>query len=237
LLASFLAVMAAAAVSVAVLDRPLARYYRYDADVTTVAAFRAFSWVGKAEYYLVTLAALAVGLRVGRAFSLYERTRRILDRAMDACIFMALSICVSGLVLHVIKAGLGRFRPRALLDSGLYELAPFTLGYQNSSFPSGHSQLIWSVATALILIYPRYDLAYVVVAVLVSYGRVITGDHYLSDVIFGSYLGIVTALVLKHRLYDRRHVAIRLGVASDRRLAVRSRRALRHPHRKCGAEG
>ena len=78
------------------------------------------------------------------------------------------------------------------------------------------------MATALILVYPRYDVVYIAVAVLVAFSRVVVGAHYLSDVIFGSYIAVVLTLVLKHRFHDRRGIALRIGFERDRRVVADS---------------
>jgi membrane-associated phospholipid phosphatase len=47
-------------------------------------------------------------------------------------------------------------------------------------------------------IFPRYRIAYVVLALLVTTSRVVTCAHFLSDAVAGAYVAAVTCLLLKH---------------------------------------
>lgn len=215
LVLSLLVVAAMCLTSMLFFDRPVARYYHDAAPREMVAVFKVITTFGDATPYLIILAVLIPATHFGAALGLYQARAARLRRYRDACLFVLLSIAVSGVILHLIKFGIGRFRPRALFESGLYGASPFTLGYLNNAFPSGHAQLIWAVATALVFVLPRYQLAYLAVAMLVSYSRVVTTDHYLSDVLFGSYLGAATTIVLRHYFYDRRGIPVRLWFARD----------------------
>lgn len=220
LLTSLAVVLALCALSVALIDRPLAEYYRHDADRETVMAFRYLTRLGNATPYVVTLLMVLVACRAGSAFCLYAATVERLKRVTDACVFVLLSLAVSGAALHVLKIVIGRYRPRALFESGLYDVSSFSVGYLTSSFPSGHSQTVWALAAALIIVYPRYDLAYIALAALISFSRLVTTDHYLSDVLFGSFLGAAGAVLVKRRLYDRRGIPLRLVFDRDRALVI-----------------
>lgn len=65
-----------------------------------------------------------------------------------------------------------------------------------SSFPSGHSASSFSVATTISFFYPEVLLLSFTVASLVALSRVYLGEHFLSDIVAGSGLGIVTALIV-----------------------------------------
>lgn len=217
--ASFAAVVPACVFSILFVDRPLALYYRHAADPQTVAAFHFVTELGDATGYVIALLLVLVGCILVRMRSLYISTFARLARVGHACVFILLSLAVSGAVLHLIKFTLGRFRPRALFESGVYDLSVFTAGYLNSSFPSGHSQVAGALAAALIIVYPRYDALYVLVAGLIGYSRIVTGDHYPSDVLFGLFLGAATAVLIKRRVYDRRGISLRIVLPRDRALA------------------
>lgn len=201
------------------LDRPAAILYGTSADPETLAAFRFVTDLGDATGYVVVVLLILLGCAVVRARSLGMATCARVATVAHACVFVLASLAASAVVLHLIKFSLGRFRPRALIESDTYGIAVFTAGYLNSSFPSGHSQVVGALAAALIFVYPRYDLLYVLVAVLVGYSRVVTGDHYPSDVMAGLFLGAAAAVLIKRWVYDRNGIAVRIVLARDRALA------------------
>jgi membrane-associated phospholipid phosphatase len=225
LLAAFVFVGAACVISVLLFDRPLANHYRHVAAPEIVTTFKSIGRLGDATPYVVVLLTLIVAFRVASYFQITPLTQVRLTRYTDACVLVLLSLAISAAVLHTLKIAIGRYRPRALFEQGLFELAPINVGYLTSSFPSGHSQTVWAIAAALIIVYPRYDLLYLGVAALVSYSRVVTYDHYLSDVLFGSYLGAATAVLVKRYLYDRRGIPLTIAFdpaawAADARAAA-----------------
>jgi membrane-associated phospholipid phosphatase len=51
---------------------------------------------------------------------------------------------------------------------------------------------------AVYFMYPRYPLVFALIALLVIASRVILCAHFLSDVLFGGYLALVTTACLRH---------------------------------------
>jgi len=56
---------------------------------------------------------------------------------------------------------------------------------------------------ALAILFPRWRLLWYALAILVSMSRVIIGAHYLSDVLAGAYVAVMTVLVLARLRYFR----------------------------------
>ena len=52
------------------------------------------------------------------------------------------------------------------------------------------------IAVAVLLIDPLVGIAFLVLAVLISVGRVIVGEHYPGDVLAGAAIGSLSALVV-----------------------------------------
>lgn len=112
-------------------------------------------------------------------------------------VFMLLSMLSAGVILHLIKLTVGRPRPKHLIEDGTYfGFEPFS-GF--NSFPSGHSQAIFSALLALAFMVPRYTKWLMALAALVALSRVGVSAHYLSDVVMGSYLAILVAVLLRQR--------------------------------------
>jgi membrane-associated phospholipid phosphatase len=118
-------------------------------------------------------------------------------------LFMFIAIASSGLLADLIKYTLGRYRPKMLFQDGLYGFDFLHVAYGMTSFPSGHANTIAALAMALYYLFPRYGLLYFGLAVLVSLSRVVIGAHFLSDVVFGAYLGIVMTVLTRSCLESK----------------------------------
>jgi undecaprenyl-diphosphatase len=66
------------------------------------------------------------------------------------------------------------------------------------SFPSGHSITAFAVAIPVGLFYPQLQPCLLAVAALIAFSRIILGMHFLSDVVVGSLIGVVLALLSFH---------------------------------------
>ena len=127
-----------------------------------------------------------------------------------ACVFVLLGLAASGVLVTVLKALFGRLRPVWLFREGEVGFAPLSFDWAANSFPSGHSQTIWAVMTALMVLFPRHWPTWVALGILVAASRLFLTVHYLSDVLMGSLIGIATVMLLA-RWARRRGIDLRLG--------------------------
>lgn len=114
-----------------------------------------------------------------------------------------LALVAGGIANGTLKAAIGRERP-AGADPASFR--PLNLNNRWQSFPSGHSVVAFSVATALAgeAGRPWVSAFAYGTASLVSWSRVYEDKHWTSDVVGGSLVGIATArasLALLHRLH------------------------------------
>jgi membrane-associated phospholipid phosphatase len=109
-----------------------------------------------------------------------------------------LYICISVSIAIIIGSGfkflLGRYRPIMLFQHNLYGLHFFSSAWALNSTPSGHTLRAFSLLTALSLLYRRFTVVFISVAVLIGASRVAVSAHYPSDVVFGAFIGIFTAV-------------------------------------------
>lgn len=183
-------------VSMLWLDRPVARLFKAHIHGEVEGFFKVVTNLGMAEYYLVPSGLLFLVLMMGGRRAAAASTRARLRRWAVAPGFMFLTIAVSGIIGNIIKFCAGRYRPRYLFDQNLYGFDFFSHSWAMNSFPSGHSQAVFAAMTALVVIFPRYDLMWLLIAVLVAASRVVTTVHYLSDVVAGSWLAICVTVLL-----------------------------------------
>lgn len=110
--------------------------------------------------------------------------------------FLIFASIVIGTILTLpIKVLVPRPRPYVTLPMAM----PLEME-AGSSFPSGHSERMFTLAVVLsrkksMLTFPLYSLA-----LLIAFSRVYIGVHYPLDVAFGSLLGWVTGkMILQHK--------------------------------------
>jgi glycosyltransferase 2 family protein len=108
---------------------------------------------------------------------------------------LALSLAISGVAVYVlakvIKEYVGRGRPSAFVE-GVVEretFSPDSLGY-----PSGHAAVAWAI-TIIVLAYVRrpWQIAAIVLAIVVPIVRMYVAAHLLLDLIGGAALGVTVA--------------------------------------------
>jgi membrane-associated phospholipid phosphatase len=111
-------------------------------------------------------------------------------------VYIFLSIIIALYICDLIKRLTGRARPILYFNDHLYGF--YFWQHQNNlwSFPSGHTTLAFTVATAFSLLYPRWWGLFFCLAFLVGISRIIITMHYLSDVMAGFYFGFIIAYCL-----------------------------------------
>jgi len=190
-------------------DVPLAWYFETQFDP------RVRLWMTKiteaansAIWFSLAIAGIAISWGLGRKSLaldavLYHR------RCIRAWSYMIVSMITAAAALNFSKFAVGRYRPRYLFDDGISGFEPFGIALKMASFPSGHAQSIWSAMLALCFLTPRFTPLYLLVALTVSASRFLTAVHFISDVIVGSFLSVVIAILLKH-WFERNGQSLRL---------------------------
>ncbi len=96
---------------------------------------------------------------------------------------------------HILKRIFARRRPYA---GGTEGLAPLIQAPTCGSFPSGHAAASFAFFIALMI--AGHPLAPLIGswAVLVSFSRIYLGVHYLSDVVGGIFVGLLSAIAISN---------------------------------------
>lgn len=113
--------------------------------------------------------------------------------------FMLL-VFVPGAINGVLKWVAGRHRPHTGLEAWDWNFlqggAWGLFNQKNLSFASGHTTLAFAWATGMAIAYPRFRRVFYALATCCGLQRVLSADHYLTDVIVGAALGVVTVRVM-----------------------------------------
>ncbi len=143
--------------------------------------FIAITWLGHAA---------VIALLVLVPMALLDR-----GRLREHIVAMALSIALGALCVEGIKWGVGRDRPaRHFAAASGHPGVPVRLPegtLLDRSFPSGHTQAAFGVATYESLLYPALAPILLLAALLVGVSRIYLGVHFPLDVLVGGLLGAV----------------------------------------------
>jgi membrane-associated phospholipid phosphatase len=218
--AAILATLAAIALSIAYLDRPLA-YWAHGLDPGFIAICARLTLLGDSKWYLVPLGLAVPALYLAAARSPDPSRAAALRRMMWTSVFLFAAIAVSGLLVDLLKIVFGRARPILLFREGDAAWHFFSLKPKLHGFPSGHANTFVALAFALGLLRRRFLFPLLVLAALLSLTRIAVAEHYLSDLIAGGGLAIATTLWLRG-VFARRGLVFQRadeGVAGARRIA------------------
>ncbi len=138
-------------------------------------------------------------------------------------LFLFYANVFSGLLSIVLKWIFGRIRPKGLqhghdeygfllfqnFDMGFVEKMKyhFTTMFHHpstyASFPSGHTVTIAATFTVLYLLFPRYVYLWIIFALSFASGRILAGDHFVSDIMAGSIVGVFSTLYIYQKMRDK----------------------------------
>lgn len=121
-------------------------------------------------------------------------------------VFSIRAFIIIGVILNILKFLIGRQRPHAAVDFYNLNFDMLSTDSHWHSFPSGHSQVMFTVATLLTLFFPKNKYIFLFLALIFSATRVTIHQHFLSDMITGAYIGHIGTLWL-YQLWPPRHIA------------------------------
>ena len=180
-------------------DKPAALYIKEHLPGPAYEIFRDITDIGRGEpWYAIALVAWLIA-RWQEPIAPTLADKGAYRRWMHSAKYMIVAMASSGIVVLLAKPIIGRLRPRYLFENGAYGVEPLNLAYGQNTFPSGHSQAVFSAMVALFFIFPnaKARVVFLTVAVVVAASRAVLTVHFISDVLMGSFLGIMGAIWAK----------------------------------------
>lgn len=171
--------------SAMVLDKSVQHALARDTSVLPNVLVRAGDAFGNIVYvYPVLAAGTLAGLALGS-----KRLQGVSWRALQSTV-------LAGAAAVALKGALGRRRPD-VDPNRAFSFHPFA--FKSSSLPSGHVSVAFALATSL-AIETRdkwSDALFFGAATLTGFSRINDDRHWLSDVVFGAGVGIISARVIQ----------------------------------------
>lgn len=128
---------------------------------------------------LITLPAFALAVWHGYTLSPLS--------AVKVCVICGVPFVVVSLVRRFINL------PRPYEVYSFYETAPKKKS--GSSFPSRHAFSVFVIGTVMLFAYPIAASVLLSLGVVLCVCRVLTGIHFIRDVVTGALLGVISGLV------------------------------------------
>lgn len=108
------------------------------------------------------------------------------------------SYLISGIFVQILKHFISEARPAYFLANTDYPYFIENVTLHNyHSFPSGHTASAFALAAVLSFSVKNknYSMLFLFLAALVGYSRIYLGQHFMDDVLPGSFLGIISAII------------------------------------------
>ncbi len=109
-------------------------------------------------------------------------------------ILLIVSLLIGGILVHSLKELVDRPRPlggmKELIKEGKVHINVIFEPLNIVSFPSGHSQTVFTAATVLGYIYKKSMWIFFLIALLSGISRIYVGAHYPLDVLAGGIIGV-----------------------------------------------
>ena len=156
------------------------------------------TWFGLGDtYFMIAVIGYLLARLSQRKWSHLSWARRLAE-VRGHFGFMFCSFLVSGILVLVLKMLFGRARPYHSVNYEPLNFQPFTLDWHYQSYPSGHTQVGFTLAAFLAILYPKGARIFFTLAALIGFSRVLLEKHYLGDVIAGAYVGILGTYLAWH---------------------------------------
>jgi membrane-associated phospholipid phosphatase len=108
------------------------------------------------------------------------------------------SYAISGIIAQVLKYFIIEPRPAVYLKDSSYQYFIDDVTLHNlHAFPSGHTASAFALAAVLSFAAKNktYSVLYLVAAILVGYSRIYLAQHFLTDVLAGAIIGVLSAII------------------------------------------
>jgi membrane-associated phospholipid phosphatase len=169
---------------------------------------KAASFVDLNAYHRSTLDTIFIWVTFlgNGVFSIVVFVIFLLQRRWSHASQVILAFLLSALLAQILKNLFSMPRPKQFFPPGQYHyFIDGVTGIGFASFPSGHTTSIFALATLLAIFTKnsKAKIAFLLCGVAVGYSRIYLGQHFLGDVLMGSCIGTLTA-VLVHWLFVER---------------------------------
>lgn len=185
-----------AAVSIFELDMMIASFFATPGMLGFRKFCRELTDLGEgAPYFALSLALIVFGYGARSRYSEWSKHWGLTSLR---------ALLLVGLSLHLLKFLVGRQRPHLSEEFDSQVFSPLNIHWHWQSFPSGHAQVSFLVATFAATLFPKFKYMFLFFGSAIALTRVPIAQHFLSDVIVGGLVGHIGALLVLSKASNRR---------------------------------
>lgn len=162
-------------------DPSLAALRQFCSDITDIGL--------GAFYFILSLFVYLSSLWTFPRIQWFRGRAELLQKIRFASGFSFAALFLVGLVNLILKVAFGRARPHMTETFESLKFDPLNFHWYWHSFPSGHAQVVFVVATLMSIAWPRFKLFFLFSAFGIALTRVVIHQHFLSDIILGAAIG------------------------------------------------
>lgn len=152
-------------------------------------------------YHSELMAASIVALYAYGLIDKNNEVRNLSLRLAEATVY-------GSLINMSIKFLGGRSRP--FVTESAFDFDPFKMNFEQTSFPSGHSTLAFAYSSVMAKEFNNFfwKFGWYSLAVMTAYARVYNNEHWFSDIIFGSAIGLFVGEFVNNHKTNQSSAAI-----------------------------
>ncbi len=155
-----------------------------------------------AFYFILSLSIYLCSLWIFPRLKWFSKHNQWLKKVRFASGFSFAALFFVGLVNLLLKVIFGRARPHMTETFESFNFDPLNFHWYWHSFPSGHAQVVFVIATLMSIAWPRFKLLFLFSAFGIAFTRVVIHQHFLSDIVLGAaigYLGTIGLFIYQKR--------------------------------------
>lgn len=138
-------------------------------------------------------------------FSFWDIVKETFVKTKTSHAFLILSsVFWASLTVWVLKVLIARLRPVFVMSGIIPDFDRFTWAWH--SMPSGHTTVTFAGLVMIGMLAPKYKPLTWTLACAVGASRIFVGAHWFSDVVFGAFIGMVIADIVKWVLMKKINV-------------------------------
>jgi membrane-associated phospholipid phosphatase len=172
-------------------DQPLALFLDFVFSDSLDKIANKITWLGMADVYFWIAAFGFLAAVVAQKRFHHKISPAVSKKYRERFRLMFNSFLISGLFAVVLKFIIGRCRPyhSPVFDPTYFK--PFSFNWDFQSYPSGHTQVSFTLASFLSYLNPKLSGVFFSLATVIALTRVVLDYHFLGDIFLGAYIGIL----------------------------------------------